>query len=68
MIVSFTSSCSKKNGSRENINKAKQVNQANEHLTEKDSINGNEYIYYFKKEKDDSSQTEYKKLDSLVIL
>lgn len=45
-----------------------QVKQTNEHLAEKDSINGNEYVYYFKKEKNDSSQTEYKKLDSLVIL
>lgn len=45
-----------------------QVKQTNEHKTEKDSINGNEYVYYFKKGKNDSSQTEYNKLDSLMIL
>lgn len=64
MILGFTS-CNKKKGVLE---RTPQVKQKNEHLVEKDSINGNEYVYYFKKEKNESSQTEYNKLDSLVIL
>jgi len=61
-------SCNKKNELKENSNDTKIVNQANEHITERDSINGNEYVYYFKKEKNNSSKVEYKRLDSLIIL
>jgi hypothetical protein len=50
------------------LERTPQIKKTNEHLVEKDSINGNEYVYYLKKEKNDSSQTEYNKLDSLVIL
>lgn len=64
IILGFTS-CNKK---KMVLEQNPQIKQTNEHLAEKDSINGNEYVYYFKKEKNDSSQTEYKKLDSLVIL
>lgn len=64
IILGFTS-CNKK---KEVLEQNPQVKQTNEHITEKDSINGNEYVYYFKKEKTDSSPTEYNKLDSLVIL
>lgn len=61
-------SCNKKNELKENSNDTKIVNQANEHITERDSINGNEFVYYFKKEKNNPSKIEYKRLDSLIIL
>lgn len=61
-------SCNKKNELKENSNDTKIVSQANEHITEGDTINGNEYVYYFKKEKNNSSKAEYKRLDSLIIL
>ncbi|MDQ1160197.1 hypothetical protein QE422_000565 [Chryseobacterium sp. SORGH_AS 447] len=68
LIVGLMLSCNKKNELKENSNDTKIVNQANEHITERDSINGNEYVYYFKKEKNNSSKVEYKRLDSLIIL
>ncbi|MCU7617069.1 hypothetical protein NZ698_07660 [Chryseobacterium sp. PBS4-4] len=61
-------SCKKKNEFKENSNNTKIVNQTNEHITERDSVNGNEYVYYFKTEKNNSSNVEYKRLDSLIIL
>ncbi|WP_294288642.1 hypothetical protein [uncultured Chryseobacterium sp.] len=44
------------------------IKQPNEHIVKKDTINGNEYIFYFKKEKPNDSKNVYCNLDSLVVL
>ncbi|MBL7879895.1 MAG: hypothetical protein JNN23_08550, partial [Chryseobacterium gambrini] len=58
-------SCNKKTVA---LDSKDQVKQPNEHISKKDTINGNEYVFYFKKEKPSDSKNVYCNLDSLVIL
>jgi len=63
LIILNIISCNKK---KVVIERTPKVIQTNEHISKKDSISGNEYIFYFVKEK--SAAHFYCKLDSLVIL
>ncbi len=63
MILSFVS-CDKK-GLSEKVNTKDQ--QTNQYISRKDTINGDEYVFYLKKQNPTSSKNVYYKLDSIVI-
>ncbi|MCW3160525.1 XAC2610-related protein [Chryseobacterium oryctis] len=64
IILAFTS-CNKK---KMMLEQNPQVKESNEHLSKKDTISGNEYIFYFKKEKSVDSKNTYCNLDSIIVL
>ncbi|WP_375181880.1 hypothetical protein [Chryseobacterium sp.] len=65
LIILGMISCNKKKSISE---PNPQVKQKNEYLRKKDSISGNEYIFYYNKEKSKDTKRVYCNLDSIVVL
>lgn len=65
LIVLSLVSCNKKALSENVHQKNKQTNEC---ISKKDTINGNEYIFYLKKENPADSKNTYYDLDSLMII